>query len=134
MSKDPYNTNNRKKAALDMLKRNRGIISGACDAADISRTTFYEWLKNDPEFALEVEEINESAIDFVESKLYQKINGVECATITQKGETVIYELPPSDTAIIFYLKTKGKKRGYIEKTEIDMRAKVAASDEDTIFE
>lgn len=114
---DPYNTNTKKRTVLDMLKRSRGIVSSACESADISRVTFYEWVKTDPEFAAEVEEINESAIDFVESKLYQKINGVECATVTQKGETVVYEVPPSDTAIIFFLKTKAKKRGYVERTE-----------------
>lgn len=115
---DPYNTNTKKKAVLDMLKRSRGIVSSACEGADISRVTFYEWVKTDPEFKEQVDEINESAIDFVESKLFQKINGIECATITQKGETVVYEVPPSDTAIIFYLKTKGKPRGYVERQEV----------------
>jgi|SRR6187402_687139 len=115
--KDPYNTNNKKRAVLDNLKLSRGIISSACESADISRVTFYEWIKNDPEFASAVDEINESAIDFVESKLHQKINGIECVTFNGKGEQVVYEVPPSDTAIIFYLKTKAKKRGYIERTE-----------------
>ena len=49
----------------------------------------------------EVDEIVDVALDFAESKLLQSINN------------------GSDTATIFYLKTKGKKRGYVEKQEID---------------
>ena len=45
-------------------------------------------------------------MDFVESKLYKLINdGAEASTI-------------------FYLKTKGRKRGYAEKHEVDMSAEV----------
>ena len=93
-----------------MLEMNRGIITSACKSVDISRQTYYNWLKDDPEFNLAAEEIQESAIDFVESKLMQKIDGVYVSG--KEGE--VYDLPPSDTAIIFFLKTKGKKRGYQE--------------------
>ena len=46
------------------------------------------------------EELQNVALDFAETKLHQRI---------QEG---------SDAATIFYLKTKGKARGYIERTEI----------------
>lgn len=105
-----------KKHFIDILSQNRGIISSACKSVDISRQTYYNWLEADSEFKEAVEEVNEAGIDFVESKLMQKINGIEMQSA--KGE--VFEVPPSDTAIIFFLKTRGKKRGYVEKTEIDM--------------
>jgi hypothetical protein len=48
---------------------------------------------------------NEGLLDLAESKLIENIN---------KND---------DTAIIFYLKTKGKNRGYIERQEIDIESK-----------
>ncbi len=45
-------------------------------------------------------EIDEATLDFVESKLFELLN---------KGDK---------TAIIFYLKCKGKNRGYVERSEI----------------
>ena len=73
----------------------------------------------DPEFKAGVEEASEVAIDYVEGKLFERISGVKIKKGTdQDGEDIIYDQPPSDTAIIFYLKTKGKKRGYIEKNEV----------------
>lgn len=84
---------------LDALKRTLGIVSSAAEQANITRATHYNWMKNDEEYAESVREIEESAIDFAESKLLESIdNG-------------------SDTATIFYLKTKGKNRGYVERTE-----------------
>lgn len=109
---------NTKKRFIEMLKKSRGIISSACESVDICRQTYYNWMKQDPLFAELVEEVNESCIDWVESKLHEKISGVSVIRYTQKGEEDIYEQPPSDTAIIFYLKTKAKKRGYIEKNEV----------------
>lgn len=102
---------NNKKRFIEVLKKSRGIISSACESVDMSRQTYYNWLEADPEFKQAVEEVNESMIDFVESKLMQKINGIE---VLDHKSGDVYDLPPSDTAIIFYLKTKGKSRGYVE--------------------
>jgi len=106
-----------KKAMVEALKSSFGIVSTAASNVGISRQTHYNWIKDDPEYSEQVENINEAAIDFVESKLREKINGVTVQTYNSKGEPVIYEQPPSDTAIIFYLKTKAKKRGYVERQE-----------------
>lgn len=109
-----------KKKILEALEMHRGIVTNACASIDLPRSTYYLWLSSDPEFKLAVDEIQEVAIDFVEGKLMEKIDGITVQTYNAKGEPVIYEQAPSDTAIIFYLKTKGKKRGYVERSEVDM--------------
>lgn len=108
-----------KSKLLEALELSNGIVTSACASIGCPRSTYYKWLNEDAEFKAAVDEIQDVAIDFVESKLMEKINGVTTQTYNSKGEPVIYEQPPSDTAIIFYLKTKAKKRGYVERTEID---------------
>lgn len=103
---------------LEALKKTFGRVSMAAEMVGINRCTHYKWLEQDAEYKEAFEEINEAAIDFVESKLFEKITGVSVQRETMAGPE-IYEQPPSDTAIIFYLKTKGKKRGYVEKQEIE---------------
>lgn len=88
---------NRKDNFLKAFKAGHGIILTACEAVGISRSLYYKWMKEDPDFKEKVDAIQESQIDFVESKLIKAIEGNDT------------------TAIIFYLKTKGKKRGYNEK-------------------
>lgn len=111
---------NNKKKVLVALEIAKGIVTDACKATSVPRSTFYLWCKEDDEFKAAVDDIQEVAIDYVEGKLFEKIDGVQVATKTnEEGEPVVYSQPPSDTAIIFYLKTKGKKRGYIEKSEVD---------------
>lgn len=90
-----------KETFLEMLKKTGGVIVKACESANVSRSQYYRWMEQDVEFRERVNEINEGMIDFVESKLMQQI---------QAGDT---------TATIFYLKTKGKNRGYIEKVQLD---------------
>lgn len=114
-----------KKTVLEMLEKTRGIVSSACISANVARSTFYGWCNDDPEFKQAVDDINEAAIDFVESKLIEKIDGITVQTYNSKGEPVIYEQPPSDTAIIFFLKTRGKKRGYVERSEVDNMGTIA---------
>lgn len=108
---------NNKKKLLEGLRKYRGIITNACQFAGLDRQTFYNYKSDDEEFAKAVEDISEEALDFVEGKLFEKINGWDNAVLTKEGY-VAYDQPPSDTAIIFYLKTKGRKRGYIEKSEV----------------
>lgn len=110
-----------KKAMIEALKKSLGIVSTACQSVEISRQTHYRWLAEDADYKSQVEDISEDAIDFVESKLHEKIDGITIQTYNSKGDPVIYEQAPSDTAIIFYLKTKAKKRGYIERQEIDQK-------------
>ena len=88
-----------KEEVLQQLNNNSGIVASACKAAGISRYTFYEWKKNDPEFAEKVEDIIELQKDFCEALILKKM---------KEGDT---------TMIIFYAKTKMKDRGYIERQE-----------------
>lgn len=98
-------TDTLKKAMVEALEKSLGIVTTACKSVDISRETHYRWLKEDPKYKEAVEGIEDIAIDFAESKLHKQI---------EKGDT---------TATIFYLKTKGKKRGYIERQEIQYEEK-----------
>lgn len=90
-----------KKALLEAGEKTLGNVSQSCRLVDIGRTTFYEYYNNDPNFAKAWDDCDNIALDFVESQLHKQIkDGV-----------------PSST--IFYLKTKGKKRGYVERKEIE---------------
>jgi len=93
-------TEQHKKAVIEALESSLGVVTSACKKAGVGRTTFYQWLKDDADFAKQVADIENVALDFAESQLHKQI---------QDG---------SAAATIFYLKTKGKKRGYIERQEI----------------
>jgi len=95
-------TNQNKALMIKALEKHKGVISYACKTAKISRQTFYTWVEKDPEFKKATDNIQDVALDFVESKLFNLI---------QKNDTA---------ATIFYLKTKGKKRGYVERQEINL--------------
>ncbi len=93
-------TEQHKKAIIESLEKSLGVVTTACKIVGVGRTTFYEWLKDDEEFAKQVDDIQNIALDYAESQLHKQIGD---------GSTA---------ATIFYLKTKGKKRGYIERQEI----------------
>jgi hypothetical protein len=90
----------KKKALLKALEQTLGVVTTACRKVDVGRTTYYDWMRDDEEFNKSVQELSNVALDFVESKLFENI---------RDGKT---------SEIIFYLKTKGKSRGYIERQEI----------------
>ncbi len=94
-------TEKRKKLLIKKLKESLGIITTACAKADIGRVTFYRWYKEDLEFKESVDEIEDIALDFVETQHYKLIRDGNPASI------------------IFHLKTKGRLRGYREKYELE---------------
>lgn len=103
-----------KAAMIWAIEQKRGIAMHAAKLALIHRDTHYQWLKEDPEYAFAIDVAKQSAIDHVESKLFELIDGV---TILHRGD--IYKQPPDTTACIFYLKTIGKSRGYVEKNIVE---------------
>jgi len=95
----------KKRAMLEALERTLGVVAPAAEAANIERKSHYNWMKEDPNYKADVDSIQEKAIDFAENNLHKLIrNGNPAATI-------------------FFLKTKGKKRGYIERQEIEVTEK-----------
>lgn len=91
----------KKRAMITALEKSLGIVTTAAKAAGIDRQTHYNWMAKDARYKAAVESIADITLDFAESQLHKNMmNG-------------------SDAATIFYLKTKGKKRGFIEKTEIE---------------
>ena len=89
-----------KNAMIEALEKSLGIVTTAAKLVGIERNTHYVWLKEDPEYKKAVDGISNMTIDFAESKLHSLI----------KNE--------NPTAIIFYLKTKGRDRGYIESLNL----------------
>lgn len=99
-----------KKALLTALEKSFGVVTTACRNANISRQTFYNYYKDDEEFKKACDDIGEIALDMAESQLHKQI------------------LEGNTSATIFYLKTKGKKRGFIERQEF------TGADGDRLFE
>lgn len=86
---------------IEALVKSLGVVTMACREVGIARKTHYEWYNEDAEYHKTVDDISDIALDFAESMLHKQIENKDTA------------------ATIFYLKTKGKKRGYIERQEIE---------------
>lgn len=90
-----------KKAFIEAYRANMGNATKASEAVGINRRTFSRWCNSDKEFAKLCEEVKEEQIDLAESELRK---------LVKSGNI---------TAVIFTLKTIGKERGYIERTETE---------------
>jgi hypothetical protein len=98
----PRKATPKKRAMLEALEKSLGIVTTAARIAEVDRTSHYRWLEEDPEYKEAVRLIGEQTIDFAESHLHKLI----------KSE--------NPAAVIFFLKTKGKARGYVERQEIQV--------------
>ena len=88
----------------EVYKKKGCNITATCAALNTSRRTFYQKKEKSKSLQDLLAEADESMLDFAESKLIEHINNNDI------------------TSLIFFLKTKGKKRGYVERTEHDVNA------------
>lgn len=79
---------------IEAMKRTLNNVSTSVKYAQISRDTHYRWLKQDSKYRERLDTVNEELLDFAEMQLFKLI-----ALGKQRS-------------IIFFLKTKGKHRGY----------------------
>ena len=75
-------------------------VTESCKVIGVNRSTYYRWCNKSDAFREKRDEAEESLYDMVESKIYEQI---------KQGNT---------TMLIFFAKTRMKKRGYVEKQEI----------------
>ena len=110
---------------IELFRINMGNKTEVSEALNVSRTALYNWIEDDSDLKEAIEAQEESNIDFTESKLFSRIEGYEHpdthisnfqGTITVTD--IIKHYPPDPTSIIFYLKTRAKHRGYVERQEI----------------
>lgn len=96
------NTEQNKRKLLEALKKHHGIVSKACETAGLSLQTYYVYYRTDEEFKAQVDQIDEFNLDTVEDKLFENI------------------MAKDRHSIFFYLKYKGRKRGYIDSSDINI--------------
>jgi len=100
-------TIDKKAAMIIALGTTTGNVSEALKQLEdkgisLGRTAHYRWLENDSEYKQAVEDCADKTLDLVEKALISQIKS------------------GSVQATMFYLKTKGRVRGYNEKQEIDL--------------
>ena len=75
----------KKKMLIESLENSLGIVSTACSKANISRSSFYKWYKEDEDFRKKVDEIDNVKLDFVESQLFKNIQKEKDYSYTQEA-------------------------------------------------
>lgn len=91
-----------KKNLIKAMEQSLGVITTACKMVSCSRQTYYDFYKEDETFKKAVDQTSDLAYDFVVSKLYENI---------ESGK---------EASIIFFLKTQGKHKGWVEKSQYDI--------------
>lgn len=118
----------KQKSFINALKNSLGVVTEMCDATGVARSSHYRWMKENPIYKAAVDEVSDIALDFGETQLFSLMRGVKIKEVRRRQdpddktkiieETVEYTSAPDKTSVIFFLKTKGKKRGFIERQEI----------------
>lgn len=90
----------RQRHMLRALETSLGVVTDAAHKIQLDPSTHHRWVRTNEAYKGAVATIKDASLDFAETALFEKM---------RKGDTA---------AIIFYLKTQGKGRGYVERTEL----------------
>tara|TARA_R110002020_G_C16321697_1_gene774874 strand:- start:19771 stop:20136 length:366 start_codon:yes stop_codon:yes gene_type:complete len=88
-----------KKNLISAMEDSLGVIKAACEACKCSRQTYYNFIKEDKEFKLAIEQSNRASHDYVRSILIENIKAKK------------------EASVFFYMKTQ---MNWIEKTKMDL--------------
>ncbi len=99
---NPEESDRLKKEFLEIYKQNGGYSYAAAKQVGVRYNTVHYWMTKDEEFVEQCKIVKELMLDRAEAELYNR-----AMTVKER-----------DTCLLFFLKTKGKDRGYTERTEI----------------
>lgn len=97
---DSYATPERKRTFLAALNASYGNVTEACEASGIASSVHYYWMERDEDYRRAIIALEQKMLDFAEGQMRKNI---------QAGK---------EASLIFYLKTKGRARGYVERHEV----------------
>ena len=99
--REHYTARNKKhkKAMIAAMEKALCIVTTACKIVGIDRSSHYNWLQQDENYKNAIDALEDVVLDFGESHLHKRIKA------------------GSDASTIFFLKCKGRKRGYYEQAD-----------------
>jgi predicted DNA-binding protein YlxM (UPF0122 family) len=120
---------------IRLIHAKKGNIQEIANAFSprVSRQTVYNWIEKSKKLSAELTQAQESLLDFAESQMALLIQGVPKFLRDKKGDFILHNkekvfdgfiIPPNPNLIQFFLKTKGKSRGYVEKNELEVKHQV----------
>lgn len=83
------------------IEQNKGNVAAVARALGVSRRTVLRYADDRPTVKTALEDARENMLDNAESVLYKKV------------------LEGSTPELLFFLKTQGKSRGYVERSETE---------------
>ncbi len=92
-----------KKEFYEAYKANGGYSYAAAKQVGVKYPTAHYWMANDPEFKELMDSVKGMMLDAAEAELYKRA----------------LRNSDRDACLLFYLKTKGRERGYIETKDYD---------------
>lgn len=110
MAEEKYNPEN----IIKLIEKHKGNLSAVARAMRCARKTVHNYVNEHPEVADALKDAREEMTDIAESKLLLAI---------KRGDA---------WAVCFYLKTQGKSRGYIEKSQVDVRMDMSKLTDDEL--
>ena len=95
-------------------------VTLACNAMDVPRRTYYNWMRDDNEFSEKILNVQETILDELESCLLKLARGYKeelvSRTVDANGKKIMTKkeiyIQPNIQAIKLFLDAKGRHRGY----------------------